>query len=391
MVKRRGNGLASRRSPMDSKPPIPKILVVDDNAQNRALAQATLEDEGYEVILASDGNEGVLACERESPDCVLLDVRMPGLDGPGACARIRAMPHGGDVPIVFLTAQREVDAFDRAVRAGGDDFLTKPVQPGELVLRVQAALKLRQMKTELREHYELVRRQRDDLMRLQLQKERLSQFVVHDLKNPVSTLDLCAQMLLRDATLSDNARRSVLRMRGEARSLLRMILNLLDISQSDEGRLLPRRSPIILRELADEVRADLELRAHAASVTLVLDVEDLTIQADDSLLRRVLENLIENAIRHAPEQSEVELAAKHGASGLELRVIDRGEGVAQEARARIFDPFVQLEHGERVSPRTGRGLGLTFCKVAVEAHGGVIWVEDAQPGAAFCVSLPDVE
>jgi CheY-like chemotaxis protein len=155
---------------MDSKTPAPKILVVDDNAQNRALAQATLEDEGYDVILANDGNEGVLACERESPDCVLLDVRMPGLDGPGACARIRALPHGGDVPIVFLTAQREVDAFDRAVRAGGDDFLTKPVQPAELVLRVQAALKLRRMKTELREHYDLVRHQRDDLMRLQLQK-----------------------------------------------------------------------------------------------------------------------------------------------------------------------------------------------------------------------------
>jgi two-component system sensor histidine kinase/response regulator len=376
---------------MDSKTPVPKILVVDDNAQNRALAQATLEDEGYQVILANDGDEGVLICERESPDCVLLDVRMPGLDGPGACARIRAMPHGGDVPIVFLTAQREVDAFDRAVRAGGDDFLTKPVQPAELVLRVQAALKLRQMKTELREHYELVRRQRDDLMRLQLQKERLSQFVVHDLKNPVSTLDLCAQMLLRDSTLSDTTRRSVLRMRGEARSLLRMILNLLDISQSDEGRLLPRRNPIVLRELADEVRADLELTAQAAEVTLAFEIEDLTIQADDSLLRRVLENLIENAIRHAPEDSEVRFAAKRGASSLELRVIDRGQGVAPEARARIFDPFVQLEHGERVAPRTGRGLGLTFCKVAVEAHGGLIWVEDAQPGAAFCVSLPDVQ
>jgi two-component system sensor histidine kinase/response regulator len=376
---------------MDAKIPVPKILVVDDNAQNRALAQATLEDEGYQVILANDGNEGVLACERESPDCVLLDVRMPGLDGPDACTRIRALPHGGDVPIVFLTAQREVDAFDRAVRAGGDDFLTKPVQPAELVLRIQTALKLRQMKTELREHYELVRRQRDDLMRLQLQKERLSQFVVHDLKNPVSTLDLCAQMLLRDSTLSDNARRSVLRMRGEARTLLRMILNLLDISLSDEGRLMPRRNPIGLRELADEVRADLELSAQAAGVTLVLDVEDLMIQADDGLLRRVFENLIENAIRHAPEDSEVRFVARRGASGLALRVVDRGQGIAPEARARIFDPFVQLEHGERVAPRTGRGLGLTFCKVAVEAHGGSIWVEDAQPGAAFCLSLPDVE
>jgi two-component system sensor histidine kinase/response regulator len=375
---------------MDSQTPVPtKVLVVDDNAQNRALAKAALEDEGYEVILANDGAEGVAACERESPDCVLLDVRMPVLDGPAACARIRALPHGSDVPIVFLTAQREVDAFDRALRAGGDDFLTKPVQPAELVLRVQSALKLRQMKSELRDHYELVRRQRDDLMRLQLQKERLSQFVVHDLKNPVSTLDLSAQMVLRDATLSESARRSVLRMRDEARTLLRMIYNLLDISQSDEGRLAPRREAVALSELADAVFAELELRAQFAGVTLGRELEPLTLDVDESLLRRVLENLIENAIRHAPEETEVRLTAKRVGSAVELRVIDRGAGVAPDERARIFDPFVQLEHAERVAPRVGRGLGLTFCKVAVEAHGGEIWIEDAEPGAAFCLSIPD--
>ena len=115
--------------------------------------------------------------ERESPDCVLLDVRMPVVDGPTACERIRMLPGGHDTPVVFLTAQRDVDTFDRALRAGGDDFLTKPVQPSELLLRVQAALKLRKVKAELREHYGLVRKQRDDLMRLQLPKERLSQFL----------------------------------------------------------------------------------------------------------------------------------------------------------------------------------------------------------------------
>jgi signal transduction histidine kinase len=195
-------------------------------------------------------------------------------------------------------------------------------------------------------------------------------------------------MLLNDATLSERARRNVVRMRGEARSLLRMIYNLLDISQSDEGRLAPQRTAIELRTLADEVLVELELRAKVVNVTLVHDVEPMTIHADENQLRRVLENLIENAIRHAPEDSEVRLSARLTATDVELRVADCGDGVAPEARARIFDPFVQLDHGDRVAPRTGRGLGLTFCKVAVEAHGGKIWIEDAQPGAVFCLSIP---
>src|SRR4029079_15267299 len=141
------------------------------------------------------------------------------------CQRLRELPGGALTPIVFLTALRDVDTFDNALRAGGDDFLTKPVRPTELVVRVQAALKLRRMNAELREHYALVRRQRDDLMGLQLQKERLTEFVVHDLKNPVGTMDLYAQVLLQCPELSDRARDSAQAIRDEARALTRLLLN----------------------------------------------------------------------------------------------------------------------------------------------------------------------
>jgi two-component system sensor histidine kinase/response regulator len=137
-------------------------------------------------------------------------------------------PGGAGTPVLFLTALRDVDTFDRALRAGGDDFLTKPVRPTELVVRVQSALKLRRMSEELREHYELLKRQRDDLLRLQLQKERLTAFVVHDLKNPVNSMDLHAQVLLREKGLPATARDSATQIRTEARQLTRMILNLLD-------------------------------------------------------------------------------------------------------------------------------------------------------------------
>src|SRR5262245_35449178 len=130
----------SRAKPRSRSQVNPKILVIDDNAANLALARATLEDEGYDVVVAATGEEGIRAFDAEHPDCVLLDVRMPGMDGFAVCSRIRGLAGGADTPIVFLTALRDVDTFDRALHVGGDDFLTKPVRPTELVVRVQAAV-----------------------------------------------------------------------------------------------------------------------------------------------------------------------------------------------------------------------------------------------------------
>jgi two-component system, sensor histidine kinase and response regulator len=365
------------------------VLVVDDNAQNRALAKETLEDEGYDVILAITGEEAIAAFELRRPDCVLLDVQMPGMGGLTACAKIRNLPGGADTPIVFLTALRDVDTFDNAVQAGADDFLTKPVRPSELIVRIQAALKLRRMSAELREHYEIVRKQRDDLMRLQLQKERLMAFVVHDLKNPVSTMDLHAQVLLRDRDMPARAHESARLIRDEARSLMRLILNLLDISKTDEGRLTPKRSDVDLPTLVADVLKALEVRAEARHLVLRSQVTAKTVHGDADLLRRVLENLLDNAVRHAPANSEVRVVADQRDKEVEIRVADAGTGVPIELRERVFEKFAQLEGDASSMSRTGRGLGLAFCKVAVEAHGGRIWIEDAAPGAVFCVRLPN--
>ena len=364
------------------------ILVVDDNELNRALARSTLEDEGYRVVLASGGAEGIAAFAKERPDCVLLDVRMPEVDGFMACERIRALPGGAETPVLFLTALRDVDTFDRALCAGGDDFLTKPVRPTELVIRVLCALKLQRMKVELRGHYELLKHQRDDLLRLQLQKERLTAFVVHDLKNPVNSMDLHAQFLLRDRTLSDSARESVTQIRSQARQLTRMILNLLDVSKADEGQLAPKGSDLDLRALVDEVISELGVNAKSRKVGLRAVLETDRVHADEDLFRRTLTNLVENAIRYAPAESAITVTAVRLDRDTEIRVADEGSGIPPEMRENVFSPFVQVESGERVVAHGSRGLGLTFCKLVIEAHRGRIWVEDAAPGAIFCVRLP---
>jgi signal transduction histidine kinase len=311
---------------------------------------------------------------------------MPDVDGFAVCKAIRELPEGASTPVLFLTAQRDVETFDRALLAGGDDYLTKPVRPTELVVRVQTALKLRRMGAELREHFDQIKRQRDDLVRLQLQKERLMAFVVHDLKNPVNSMDLQAQVLLRGAGLSDPQRQAAQHIRSDARRLGRMILNLLDISKADEGKLVPREARLEARALVESVLGDLEVAAQARHVSLRSSVEALTLRADEDLLRRTLANLVENALRHTPAGRAVNVVVSATDAEAELRVVDSGPGVPVELRERIFEAFHQLEtHG---SDNGGRGLGLTFCKLAVEAHGGRIWVEDGSPGAVFCVRLP---
>jgi two-component system sensor histidine kinase/response regulator len=357
-----------------------RILVVDDSAQNRAVLAATLEDEGHQLILCTSGPAAITAFESEKPDLILLDVNLPGTNGHEVCTRIRSLPAGTETPILFLTSQRDADAVDATLSAGGDDFLTKPVRPAELILRIRTALELKRTTAELRAHYDLV-------TRLQLQKEQLTGFVVHDLKNPVNSLDLHAQVLLRDTGLSEAARRSVLHIRNEARVLDRLISNLLDISRGEEGRLILQRSELDVSTLAAVAFDVFELSARAKNVTLVKRVEPISMLADPDAMRRILENLLENAIRHTPEGSSVELSVRATPAEVEIRVSDAGPGVPVELRERIFDRFFQVE-SEQEPTRGAQGLGLTFVKVAVEAHGGTVEALDSPTGAVFLIQLP---
>jgi signal transduction histidine kinase len=360
------------------------VLVVDDNSENRALARAALEDEGFRVVLATTGGQAMEAAAAEHPDCILMDVRMPEVDGITACERIRARPGGDAIAIIFVTAQRDVETFDRALAAGGDDFITKPYRPAELIVRVQTALRLRRIAIERGELFAQLKQQRDALQRLELQKEQLVAFLVHDLKNPVNAIELQAQSIERDAQASERSRRAAAKVREETRALLRMITNLLDLSKADEGRLAPAIETIAADALVQGVLDELGARAARANIKIRSLVEAKQLRADPDLITRVLANLVDNAIRHAPEDSEIVIRVAPVERGVELRVADAGPGVPPELRESVFERFLS---GSDTAHRTNRGLGLAFCKLAVEAHGGQIWIEDAAPGAVFCVRL----
>lgn len=371
-----------------------KVLVVDDIAANRALIEATLEDAGYRLQSASSGMEALEAFERDRPDCVLLDIRMPEMDGFEVARRMRAMPGGTAAPILFVTALRDVDAFDEAMRAGGFDFLTKPVRPTELLTRVEAALALKRASAERDELVALLRRQRDELMRSVLVNERVAAFLVHDLKNPVAGMQMAAELIHTSEACPERFRDIAGRIHAQAIELNRMILGLLDLNRADEGKLRLSRVAVDPTAMATDIVEAQRMRAEARRITIDVAVGVEQLRVDQNLFRRALENLLDNALRYAPSGTRVDIAAARVDGAVEVTVADAGPGVPAAMSEHIFDRFVQATpaakegHG---NARTGRGLGLAFCKTVVEAHGGTIRVEDANPGARFVTRWPDGE
>jgi two-component system sensor histidine kinase/response regulator len=395
-----------------STPPVERpetVLVVDDNLQNREVAEGHLLSAGYAAILADAGEAALALFEERRPDLVLLDVLMPRMDGFETCRRLRALPAGPDTPILFLTALGDLGTHKAALDSGADDFLTKPINRTELLIRIRSLLRIRKLSLQLKQNYDVIRGQRDALLEAQRQKSELSTLIVHDLKNPLSSILSNVQFLVSDGQVPERGRESLIDVLRASRSMFRMVMNLLDISRSEDGALIPRCVEFDLPALLEEICSETGRRLEEKSQTLVLRVapEASGIVADRDLLRRVIENLIDNASKYSPRQGtiSIELTAPvvstatdggraAGAGGragepvIELRIRDEGEGIPLAFRSRIFEQYVRIEEHAHTELRRGHGLGLMFCRRAIEVHGGEIWVEDNPPkGSCFCVRL----
>lgn len=375
---------------LSSAPAFPrdKVLVIDDTPPNIELVRGILSLEGYEVLSATDGLSGIALFQQERPALVLLDILMPGLNGFETCERLRQLPEGLDVPIVFLTALSDLGSHNSAIGSGADDYLTKPIQRTELVLRVRSLLRVSHMSRALRDGNETIRRQHRALLEAQRQKERLSQFVVHDLKGPLSGILGNAEFLATapgaDPLFQELAGLVV----TSALAMNRMVMNLLDISRSEEGKLSFKPKSISLGSICAEVLAAARHVAERQKIVLRMRDDHSKVRGDEDLLRRLIENLLDNACKYTPVeggQVDVEVRALDE-SRVALSVRDQGPGVPEEYREGIFDRYVQAPES---AMRASHGLGLAFCKLVSEALGGRIWVEDNEPkGSTFCVVLP---
>jgi len=372
--------------------PVEKILVVDDNAQNRRVAEGHLVAAGYAVTLAEGGAQALSSFEQDPPNLVLLDVLMPEIDGFETCRRIRALRGGAEVPIVFLTALNDLGTHQQALESGADDFLTKPINRTELLMRVRSLLWIKRLRHELSQGYDLIRSQRDALLAAQRQTQECTEFVIHDLKNPLASILLNAELLANLPELAEEPREMSQDILGAATSMHRMVMNLLDISRSEDGVLEPRWVDLDLGALIGELQEQSQRRAAERQhrIDVQIQPDQMTIVGDRDLLRRLFENLIDNAFKYSPAGGVVRIDGGPAGEGwVDVRVRDHGPGIPAEYHERVFDKYVRLEHEATPAIRTSRGLGLAFCRLTAELHGGRIWVEsDGSTGSVFAVRLP---
>ncbi|MDZ4079135.1 MULTISPECIES: hybrid sensor histidine kinase/response regulator [Hydrocarboniphaga] len=348
------------------------IFVVDDQTSNIEVVTALLERANYEVVPALSGEEVLEHCLRRTPSLVLLDMRMPVMDGFEVCEHLRANPRTADVPIIFLTAARERESVIQGFQHGAVDYVTKPFVAEELLARVKTHVELKRA----RDHLALVAQERADL----------TQIVAHDLKNPLSSILFAVDLLERG---KDSPEKMAAEVRESAKHCLSFIDSYLGRwAKSQDLRkveITPLRLAPVVRGTVDSFALLSQEREMKVSADIV---EDPEVLGNATAIRHVLENLISNALRYAPRGSEVTVRCETGRSGMaRVSVADRGPGVPRERQQQLFKRYVRLQADSEVQHASG--LGLAISKEEITRMSGHLWYEDRENGGAvFSFVLP---
>lgn len=370
-----------------------KILIVDDDDRNVRLMESILKANGYSVVKAYDGEQALQVIADERPDLVLLDAMMPKMNGFEVCLRIRKDRATRLLPVIMVTALNALEDKVQALEIGADDFLSKPINRLELLAKMRSVLRTKALHDEVEQTKAALEAKNQELLKVEHLKDSLMQMIVHDLKNPLTGIMGNIELLLRKgAGCDEDKRRSLLlKSRDSSNHLLKMIMDLLDVSKLEEDKMELQRVRFDLSEVIGESLRELRGLTEVEEKPLVYPGEGqaFEVEADRELVRRVIGNLLNNALKYSPKGAPVRVEVERADGETRVSVVDQGEGIPEEYHEKIFEKFTQVDV-RKSGHKADRGLGLTFCKMVVEAHGGRIWVKSA-PGAGsrFVFSLPD--
>lgn len=288
---------------------------------------------------------------------------------------------------VYWSRKRSTTPHELAILQALADSTSIAMENVELLMALEKRVQDRTRELEARTR-ELAEKH-EALLELTAQKRALSALVAHDLRSPAFTIMVAASRQLRSYAPTPAERCPWTAVYAAAERITRTASSLLDIAQSERGTLVPRLAVIDLGDALRDVREQLSPLAEKQGQTIELSYPaGVMFRADPELLGRVLQNLVDNALEHAPAKSSVRIEAREESGWIRIAVRDEGPGIPPEMRDRVFEPYVQMQSGASTH-HAGRGLGLSFCRLAVEAHGGEIWIESNEPqGSRVCFRIP---
>ncbi len=364
------------------------ILIVDDTPANLQVLSQVLKDSGHKVRAVPNGLLALRAVDSRKPDLILLDINMPEMDGYEVCRRLKTSADTEDIPIIFISALNETLDKVKAFEFGAADYMTKPFQFEEVQARVSVQLKLRRLQQELLDKNQSLEASLNRQQALEVQRENLIHMMVHDMRSPLSgMLGYLSLLEMFSSAWPPKHQTYLQRCQESTDSLIKMISTILDIHKMESGDMLLRASKVEISSVARKASEALGGMAinNPIEIENELDqTEALQLEADAEMVQRVIENLLGNALKFSPDGAPVRIRLSPHADQIKVGIQDQGPGIPAEMHERIFDKFGQVE-----ARKHSTGLGLTFCKLAVEAHGGQIGLDSqVGQGSTFWFTLP---
>ncbi len=361
------------------------IMLIDDEPENLNVLGELLRQAGWGVRAFTRGESALAAARAERPDLVLLDIRMPGQDGYEVCRRFKAVERLHAVPIIFISALAATEDIAAGFACGGVDYITKPFRGPELLARVRTHVDLRRAYAQLAE-------QHAQLNKLEQHRDTLVHMLVHDMRSPLYVLMGHLQLIekLGSGNLGAEDLESLRAALHGARLLGRMVSTMVDVSRMESAAIPLHLTAVSVQDLFQAALPQAWTPASHNTIAERIAGACPTLLCDAELSARIVANLLANALKFTPVQGTVEFGAAPAAGGVRLWVRDQGPGIAAHQHAHIFEKFGVAEQPKGQRPASS-GLGLAFCKLAVEAQGGTIGVESAPgQGSTFWFTLPAV-
>jgi two-component system sensor histidine kinase/response regulator len=359
--------------------PKPLIFIVDDVPGNLQVLIHILKQEEYRIAAAGNGHQALDMIPAARPDLVLLDIMMPGMDGYEVCRQLKTNPAAADIPIIFLTAKAETADIVKGFELGAVDYVTKPFNPAELLVRVKTHLELKFS--------------REKLTDLIAARDKFFSIIAHDLRNPVQNLILSSELLRSSYDSFDEAERMdyIQGINNSANHISSLLETLLDWSRVQSGTMELYREKIDITSLAADNIDLLKENAVKKNITVSSQIPANTYAfADKNMIGTVIRNLISNAVKFTNPGGEVKITAIPASTGnsIEITVSDNGIGIKEENIAGLFRIDVQKKT-RGTAKEKGTGLGLLLCKEFIEKNKGSIKVVSTPgKGSDFTFTLP---